>query len=161
MIAIATEISMLKKKNEYRVHFSISEQGNTVISQAIIERIVSIDRTHNILFTNEHIIKRLCILKLVSALLGFQCQSRRGVYPQSSLHLIQSSSSSPIFLSLILSITFFRSTYAHCKVQTILHILLLLSLFCTCMNSNIIITLFQIPMNTYKTLLNINFKSDC
>ena len=38
---------------------------------------VSIDRTHNKLFINQYILRVLCILKIVRALIGEQSQSRR------------------------------------------------------------------------------------
>ena len=47
------------------------------ISQALILKIVSIDRTHKVLFTNKYIVKCLCIFIFVRALLVEQCQPRR------------------------------------------------------------------------------------
>ena len=47
------------------------------MSQAIILKLVSIDRRHKVLFTNKYIIECLCIFKLLSAILVEQSQSRR------------------------------------------------------------------------------------
>ena len=47
------------------------------ISQGMIFKCVSIDRTHKVLFTTKYIIKVRYILNLVIALLAEQCQSRR------------------------------------------------------------------------------------
>ena len=47
------------------------------ISEGMILKFVSIDRTHKVLFTNKYIIKVRYILNLVIVLLAEQCQSCR------------------------------------------------------------------------------------
>ena len=54
----------------FKKYYFNSGHSNMTITQPMFIIIVSIDRTHNVLFINEYIINLLCNLKLVKSYLG-------------------------------------------------------------------------------------------
>ena len=58
------------KKYQAKTHFFNSGHSNMTITQPMLIIIVSIDRTHNVVFINEYIINLLCNLKFVKSYLG-------------------------------------------------------------------------------------------